>query len=150
MLLRNSKKLAPRKGITLLEVMVSLLIFFISISVITNMFDTANRTSLRAQIISKASLYAETKMDEIAAGALPLSSVSNQVISEVGEPWYYSVSIIAEDWTSVTDPTGSSVTGLNTVHVTVSYQPSGTDPIEHTVSRVMLNPSFRQPLSGGG
>jgi hypothetical protein len=99
--------------------------------------------------LTKAQLLAETKMDEITCGYLPLSNGGGAIDEEV-EGWTYSVTVTPESWTSVTDSSGNNVTGLNTVIVTVNWNNTGSLPVEYSLSRMMLAPSLRIPAQQGG
>lgn len=130
---------------SLLEVLTSLAIFIFSAYALTQMVDNASDAATRARRLAKAQLLAETKMDEIVAGILPLSSTGGPIEEEI-EGWMYQVSVSPESWSSVQDPnTGSNITGLNSVIVTVSFSLTGAAPIEYSLSRIILDPQLRQP-----
>ena len=139
--------LADRSGLSLLEVLVALAIFMLSVVAISQMVDSASRTARRAQRLSQASLLCQSVMAEIACGATPMVS-ADMVPIETAEPgWFYSITVEPEDWTSVPID-GQSITGLNTVHVTVQYIGLGTVPeVEHTLTRVLLDPQLRVPAA---
>lgn len=130
---------------SLLEVLAALAIFIFTAYSLTQMVDNASRAATRARRLAKAQLLAETKMDEIVAGALPLSS-GGGVITEELEGWSYSVQVSPESWSAVQDSTsGSSITGLNSVVVTVNFGLAGAEPVEYSLSRIILDPQLRQP-----
>lgn len=129
---------------SLLEVLTSLAIFIFSAYALTQMVDNASDAATRARRLAKAQLLAETKMDEIVAGILPMSSTSGPIQEEI-EGWMYQVSVSPESWSSVQDPsTGSNITGLNSVIVTVTFSLTGAAPIEYSLSRIVLDPQLRQ------
>ncbi len=139
------RKATARSGMSLLEVLASLAIFIFSAYALTQMVDNASDAATRARRLAKAQLLAETKMDEIVAGILPVSSNSGPIEEEI-EGWMYQVSVTPESWSSVQDPnTGSNITGLNSVIVTVSFSLTGAAPIEYSLSRIVLDPQLRQP-----
>lgn len=130
---------------SLLEVLASLAIFIFSAYALTQMVETASSAATRARRLAKAQLLAETKMDEVVAGILPLSN-SNGAITEEIDGWNYQVSVSPEQWSVVQDAsTGTSITGLNTVIVTVNYTMTGAEPVEYSISRLVLDPTLRMP-----
>jgi general secretion pathway protein I len=135
---------ASRKGLSLLEVLAALAIFFFTAVALTQMVDSASRAAMRARRLTKAQLLAETKMDEITSGALELSNASGTIEEEL-EGWTYTIAVTPESWSSVTDTSGASVTGLNTVVVTVNWSGSGGLPVEFSLARMVLDPSLRLP-----
>lgn len=145
MMLRSRQPGTQRRGMSLLEVLTALAIFFISAVSLTQMVDSASNSATYAKRLAKAQLLAETKMDEIVAGALPLSN-GGGTITEETEGWSYTVTSNAESWSSVQDAsTGQSITGLSTVIVTVSFSVQGVQPVEYSISRIILDPQLRQP-----
>jgi type II secretory pathway pseudopilin PulG len=149
MRLVRGKRVGVRRGLSLLEVLASLAIFIISAAALTQMADSASDAAVRARRLTKAQLLAETKMDEVVAGVLPLAE-GNGPIQEENDGWYYHISVTPEDWSSVQDgSSGTTVNGLSSVIVTVSFNPGGgTGPaaIEFSLSRLILDPSLRQPV----
>ncbi len=134
-----------RRGMSLLEVLAALAIFIFTAYAITQMVDNASRAATRARRMAKAQLLAETKMDEIVAGALPLSSGGGTIEEEI-QGWTYNVTVNPESWSAVQDvSTGSSITGLNSVIVTVNYSSQFAEPIEYSLSRIILDPQLRKP-----
>lgn len=145
MLLRNRQPGVRRSGMSLLEVLAALAIFIFSAYALTQMVENASTAATRARRLAKAQLLAETKMDEVVAGILPLSNSGGPIQEEI-DGWNYNISVSAEQWSAVQDPsTGSSVTGLNSVTVTVNYSLTGAEPIEYSISRIVLDPSLRIP-----
>ena len=130
---------------SLLEVLASLAIFIFSAYALTQMVENASSAATRARRLAKAQLLAETKMDEVVAGILPLSSGGGPISEEI-EGWQYNVTVNPEQWSVVQDATtGASITGLNSVIVTVNYSMTGAEPIEYSISRIILDPQLRQP-----
>jgi type II secretion system protein I len=135
----------PRRGMSLLEVLAALAIFIFTAYAITQMVDNASKAATRARRLAKAQLLAETKMDELVAGVIPLSSGGGPIEEEL-EGWNYNVTVSPESWSNVQDAsTGSSITGLNSVIVTVNFGLQGAEPIEYSLSRILLDPQLRQP-----
>lgn len=134
-----------RGGMSLLEVLTALAIFMLSVVVISQMVDSAAQTALRAQRLTRAGIYAESKMAEIVAGIEPLQNVFEAPLLEAGPGWYYTVQVEPEGWTQV-EVDGQQVAGLNLVAVTVGFsgQRAATD-VEQTLTRVVLDPRLRVP-----
>jgi len=130
---------------SLLEVLASLAIFIFSAYALTQMVDNASTAATKARRLAKAQLLAETKMDEVVAGVLPLSSGGGAIDEEV-EGWNYSVTVNPEQWSAVQDSsTNESIVGVNNVIVTVNYSMTGAEPIEYSISRIVLDPRLRMP-----
>ncbi len=145
MRLRQFQPGERRKGMSLLEVLAALAIFIFTAYAMTQMVDNASRAATRARRLAKAQLLAESKMDEIVAGAIPFST-GGGIIEEEQEGWSYNVSVNPESWSAVEDvSTSSSITGLNSVIVTVNFGLPGAEPIEYSLSRIILDPQLRQP-----
>ena len=135
---------------SLLEVLAALAIFVFSAYALTQMVDNASHAAMKARRLAKAQLLAETKTDEVISGAIPLSTGGGN-IDEEATGWSYSVTVTPEQWSAVQDAsTNTSITGLNTVIVTVDYSLSGAEPIEYSISRLILDPRLRQPASSTG
>ncbi|HMO36947.1 MAG TPA: hypothetical protein PKA06_12975, partial [Gemmatales bacterium] len=120
-----SRSRQPRRGMSFLEVLTALAIFIFTAYAITQMVDNASRSATRARRLAKAQLLAETKMDELVAGALPLAAGGGPIEEEL-DGWEYMVNVNPESWSAVQDvSTGSSITGLNSVIVTVYFNIPG-------------------------
>jgi hypothetical protein len=147
MKLIRGKRVGVRRGLSLLEVLASLAIFVFSAAALTQMTESASNAALRARRLTKAQLFAETKMDEVIAGILPLSSTSGPIPEEI-EGWQYNLAVTPEDWSAVQDGSSGTVNGLNAVIVTVSFQPPGATlpSVEYSLSRLILAPSLRQAI----
>jgi Tfp pilus assembly protein PilV len=136
-----------RLGLSLLEVLVALGIFLISMVVINQMIQTASRTALRTQRLTKAALLCEAKMEEIVAGVLPLQSSGKQAVDGSEPEWLFEVNVEPEGWSAVTVDS-QSLSGLSTVHVTVLWGGARTmKPVEYTLTRLVLDPRLRVPLA---
>jgi Tfp pilus assembly protein PilV len=132
---------------SLLEVLTALAIFMLSVVVISQMVDAAAQTAQRAQRLSRAGLYAESKMAELIAGIEPLQNTSGQMLEEGGPGWTYSVQVEPESWTQV-DLEGTQVAGLNLVSVTVAFNNGrAMQAVEQTLTRVVLDPRLRVPAT---
>jgi general secretion pathway protein I len=135
----------PRKGMSLLEVLTALTIFLFSVVLISQMVTTSSRMAVESRRLTQAALLCESKIGELVSGVLPLETTPAQPIPEADEHWTYEVNCEPQEWTTVPID-GQSIPGLNIVHVTVVWQTTqGTDRLEYTLSRVILDPRVRVP-----
>jgi prepilin-type N-terminal cleavage/methylation domain-containing protein len=138
-----------RRGVTLLEVIAALAIFLIAAAVVGQMVGDSSRMALRAKLLARAAVLAEAKMAEIEAGAAPLTGSAPAAAGDGDPGWTVAVNVQAEGWTGVTlADDGSAVTGLWLVQVTAAFAPvasGGGNEVEHTLSRVVLDPTIRRP-----
>ncbi|MBI1348464.1 hypothetical protein GC163_19495 [bacterium] len=88
----RSPRLSSRHttGFTLLEVVLSLAIFFTSMAVLSQINWNATRASVQAQLTTQALLRCEAKLQEIVAGAEPLSDQQNVPFDDNAE-WTWSL-----------------------------------------------------------
>ncbi len=145
----GKRRRAFRAGLSLLEVLVALAIFFLSIIVISQMVDMASRTAQKAARLTKAALHAETVMAELTAGVRQMASSGQEPIQESEEGWLVSVQTQPESWTQTQSGVGTGF-GLHLVHVTVVWQNSAGFPeTEYTLARVLLDPALKQSPTFG-
>ena len=138
-----------RAGLSLLEVLVALAIFFMSIVVISQMVDQASRTAQKAARLTKASLHAESVMAEVTAGIRPMAPSGQEPLPDSEDGWVVMVDAQPESWTQVPSGIGTG-SGLHLVHVTVAWMNSaGAPETEFTLSRVLLDPALRQSPTFG-
>lgn len=141
--------LPRRAGLSLLEVLAALAIFFLSIVAISQMVDQATRTAQRAARLSKAGTLADSLMAEIAAGVRPLSSSGQESLNDPEAGWVASVQVEPEGWSQLAESIGSGV-GLHRVHVMVAWvNEAGAPEAEYTLTRVLLDPALRQSSTTG-
>jgi Tfp pilus assembly protein PilV len=138
-----------RFGLSLLEVLVALAIFLLSVVVISQMVSSAAQRGIRSKRMTQAAILCQAKMDEIVAGTQPLQANGPQPLEGAGPGWAYTVVVESQSWSTVSSSSGgqaAGVAGLNTVHVTVvwSGEPVG-GPVEFRLSRLVLNPQLRVP-----
>jgi len=120
----------PRRGLSLLEVLVALAIFLLSFVAIGRLVTLASDHAIDLQQQSMATRMAQSKLNEVLCGALGLSSAEGSFDEDPGWQW----SIDAEQ--------DSSGNGLWTVTATVKRQ--GSDPeVSASVSQMVLDPSLR-------
>jgi hypothetical protein len=130
---------------SLLEVLTALAIFMLSVVVISQMVTTSSRMAVESRRLTQAALLCESKIGELVSGLLPLESSPPQPIPEADANWTYEVVCEPQEWTTVPID-NESIPGLQIAHVTVAWQtPQGTDRLEYTLSRVILDPRVRVP-----
>src|SRR5687768_7200671 len=84
------RTLAIRRGLTLLEVILAIAILGGALAVIGELIRLGSRSAAQARDLTTAQLYAETKLNAIAAGIDEPTSLSAEPLDEAGE-WIYSV-----------------------------------------------------------
>jgi len=128
-----------RKGLTLLEVILALAIFVMSLAVISKLMELGVRASQYAQLQSRAVMLAESKMGELVAGILPLDGASGDTFTE-DPAWQWQATV-----------SDGPVDGLKWVSITVAPASAGElrnnrERIEFTLSRWLLDPSYSADL----
>src|ERR1051326_4833406 len=78
---------ARRRGVSLLESIVSVAILFISVISISQLLDTAGQQAELVRQRSVAAQVCQSKMAEVVAGIVPLSSQSGEVEDLPGWEW---------------------------------------------------------------
>jgi Tfp pilus assembly protein PilV len=119
-----------RAGLSLLEVLVALALFLMALVGLEYLVTLGGQLALGTRQRSEAAQLCQSKMDEVAAGAVPLSSQSDVPFDEAPD---YHWSLDAEQ---------GSVSGLWNVTVRVSRQQVGSLPVECSISRMLLDPSL--------
>jgi hypothetical protein len=134
----------------LLEVIVAMAIFLMSIVVLGQLVTMGGERALDIDQQGEAGLLAQSKMSEVIWGAVPLQSTSDQAFDEA--PDY--------KW-SMTADQNTTVANLWNVTVTVTRDRSDGTKVESVLSQMILDPSQRgssqdtvsisgSPSTGGG
>jgi type II secretion system protein I len=121
-----------RRGITLYEVVIALVIFSGAIAAISEGISTGVRAALQSRIQSQAILLCESKMGEVMAGVVPRSSVAESAFTEPQlDGWKWGLSVKP-----------GPHTGLMLVEVEVNYRIAG-DAVDASFSleRLVRDPS---------
>jgi general secretion pathway protein I len=121
----------PRRGLSLLEVLVALAIFLFALVGIGRLIVWGSDRALDVQYKTQAAQLCQAKMAEVIAGAVPLSSQNDAPFDEDPD-WHWSL-----------DAEQGSISGLWTLTVKVTRQGKGNDPLEVTLSQMILDPSLR-------
>lgn len=122
-----------RPGLSLLEVLVALTIFLLSLVAISRLVEMGGERALQARERVLAAQKCESKMNEVVAGVVPLQSQGDTPFDE--DP----------DWVWSLECDQGAVTNLWNVTVKVSRQQGqgkGT-PLSVTLSQMLLDPSIR-------
>jgi general secretion pathway protein I len=119
-----------RKGLSLLEVIISLAIFLFSLVAISQLIDIGVNQAVELDFRAQAALIAQTKIAEAAAGVIPLTSQGETDLEEDSA------------WTWKLDAEPDSIPGLFRVRVTVSRQERVMN-INVAMSQLVLDPTKR-------
>lgn len=132
------RKRLARAGLTLLEVIIALSIFVLSVMAIFQLVHGASDLALRLQMEARASQLCQAKMAEIVAGVIPLQSQSGESMDE--DP--------AWEWSMVCEPR-TDLPALWTVTVRVEREGPGGRQIEARLTQFVLDPSQRGGKQSG-
>jgi Tfp pilus assembly protein PilV len=124
-----SARPSSRPGLSLLEVLAALAIFLMSFIAIGRLVTVASDRALEVQMQSQATQLAQSKLNEVIGGALPLSSQSGEIDED--PDWHWSI-----------DATQGDVSGLWTVTVRV-WREVDNHEVESTLTQMMLDPTVR-------
>lgn len=121
-----------RAGLTLLEVILAIAILGGALVVIGELIRTGSRSAQNARELTIAQILAESTMNEVAAGLIPATSTSTQVL-ETNPDWMYSLQV---------DPAPNQQ-GLLLVTVTMNQSdPVRGRELSYSLVRWMLDPSI--------
>jgi general secretion pathway protein I len=126
-----SRGTLTRPGISLMEVLISLAIFLMSLAVLGQLIGLASNQAIEIQQRSLASQMCESKLAELSAGILPLTTQQETPFEE--DPNY--------QWSILVQPQGQ-VDGLYQVTVVVSRPRPDGSQLEVSLSRLMIDPSL--------
>ena len=125
------RKRIVRPALTLLEVVIALAIFLLAMTVFSQMLLRNGEITRDIQRQNLATRLCQSKLAEVVAGVVPLSSQSDQQCDD--EP----------DYTWSLEADAGSVTGLWNVTVTVTRTDSGSgNPIQCSLTEMLLDPSI--------
>ena len=124
---------ASRRGMTLLEVVIALAMFFAAMSAISQILRMGSDSAIRAQIQAEGTLLGESKLNEVIAGIVPLQSATDQPFEDAPQ-WSWSLSV--EDDTDV---------AIKRLLLTVAHQRSdGTKDRQIKFARMLRDPAIFQ------
>jgi general secretion pathway protein I len=129
---RSASKGRPRSAFSLLEVVLALAIFLLSIVAIGQIISLASDNALEVQQQDQANLLCQAKLAEVLIGAEPLTSSSGLSAFQESPDW---------QWRMECDQ--AEITGLWNVRIFVQYERSDGKKIEARLSQMVLDPSLR-------
>ena len=125
-----------RSGLSLLEVLVALAIFRMSLVGVSQLVDLGSGLARDVDWVGRSSTLAQSRMAEAMAGSLPLTS---QPITSCDED---------PDWNWSMDAEAGAAPGLFQVRIVVSRQrPDGTR-FETVLNQMVLDPTYRGNTDG--
>ena len=120
-----------RPGFSLLEVLAALTIFLMSLIALSQLLSVTGDRVVKVQQLSRASQLSQSKLAEVVAGVISLSSQSGDFDED--PDWHWQVEAEQD----------SAITGLWRVQVKVSRDMGDGSQIESTVNQMVLDPSQR-------
>src|SRR2546429_2334822 len=126
----------PRRGLSLLEVLIALAIFLMSLVAVSQLVDLGSDRARDVQWVGQASTLAQSRMAEVLAGALPLTSQPDTSCDE------------APDWNWSMDAEAGDAPGLFRVRVVVSRQRPDGSRFESVLNQMVLDPTYRGNTDG--
>jgi len=129
--MKLSSPYRQRTGLSLLEVLVAMTIFLSSLIGISQLVTLASERAMDVQQQGEATRLCQSKLAEIVAGAVPLSSQSDVPFDE-DDAYHWSL-----------DAEQANVAGLWTVQVTVSRSRPDGSKVEVVLSQMVLDPGLR-------
>jgi len=124
-----------RPGLSLLEVLTALAIFLVSLIALGQLLTISGERAFEVQQQSHAAQLCQSKLAEVVAGAVSLSSTSASFDEDPDWQW----NLDAEQ--------DSSITGLWRVQVMVSRDLPDGSHYESTINQMILDPSLRGSTS---
>jgi len=118
-----------RRGVTLLEVLVSLSIFLFSLIAIAHLISVSAQRAVDVQEESRATQLAQSKLAEVVWGIEPLGSSGGTF----DDP----------DWSWSQESNQADLTGLWNVKITVRKERSDGTAHEFSLNQMVLDPSYR-------
>jgi prepilin-type N-terminal cleavage/methylation domain-containing protein len=120
-----------RRGLTLLEVIISLAVFLFSLAAIAHLLSISGDQTVLASWRSQAVLRCQSKLAEVVAGAQPMSSSGWSSFSDDPE------------WSWQANCTQGSTSNLWTVQVSVRRKRPGGTTVEVSLSQMVIAPTAR-------
>jgi type II secretion system protein I len=129
----------PRRGFTLLEVILALAILAGSLAALGEVMRLADQNAASTRDETQAQIIASSVMDELIAGFLPLSAVNQQPVAvESDPPWVFSIALEQTAYVEVI-----------AVRVLVEQQADARlQPARFELVRWLPNPDYVPPSTG--
>ena len=122
-----------RRGLSLLEVILSLAILAVSFGILAQLVGIGLRAAGNARDLTQAQLIAESTMSEISAGIVDPSSISNQSVPS-NPDWYVTAYVQA-----------TQITGILQVQLLVERTADFGRPARFELSRLIRDPNLEVP-----
>ena len=129
---RRTRRLPPRRGLTIYEVFLALTLLLGAMAVLSQHIALGSRAATRGRMQTQAAMYAETKLAEVLGGVEPISPSGGLPIAEAGAGWTWSLDVAtgpAEDLLDLT---------LTVTHVDIRGQTDAS----FTLRRLTRDPQF--------
>jgi prepilin-type N-terminal cleavage/methylation domain-containing protein len=123
---------ALRSGLTLIEVIVSLAIFLMSLVAIVHLVNIGSQSAVDGQLMQDGVFLAQSKMAEFQVGAETLSSQNDEPFKE-DDKWTWSANCQQVQ----------NIAGLWQVEIIVSRARQGKEPLQVTLTQMILDPTIR-------
>ena len=126
--LRAKRRRERRRGLSLLEVILSIAILGTSMAIIGQVFFAGYRSAVKARDLSDATILCDSVMAELAAGSIDFQSTSSATIPNI-PGWEYSVETVESD-----------VSGL--LLTTVAVSRTGSSAVSMSIVRMLPDPDY--------
>jgi len=128
----SAHRLMSRRGLTLLEVIVSVAIFLGSLTAILKILDNGRQSEILARMQSEAAIRCEAKMAEVIAGIEePVSTGDQQFPDSDDGSWVWRMEVV-----------DSGYTGLLQITLTVERNIGSTPLASFSLDRFMRDPQL--------
>jgi prepilin-type N-terminal cleavage/methylation domain-containing protein len=131
-----------RRGFTLIEVLVALVVAVAAMTLLAQGFSIGARASVNSQFVTRAALLSQRVITDFETGQLPLTGNQSGTFDDEPDFTYETVSDPAS-----TSTTGT-VTGLTQLTVTIKWQERNTDRTFVVVRLMKDRPSTTTTTSG--
>lgn len=132
---QRTKLAASRRGLSLLEVMLTLAILGVAVAILSQALNLAADNGTRARDLMSAQLACESKMAEVVAGAVPMSTGAWAPIttSDSAKSWHFQVLMVPAEQPNMMG-----------VQVTVTDDPNMelTKRVEYKLVRWIIDPNL--------
>jgi len=126
----------PRSGLSLLEVLLSLAIFLLSLVALGQLVSFGSDRARDVQYLSIASVKAQSKLNEVVAGAVSMTGAGESTFDD--DP----------DWSWAMTADADATPSLFRVTVTVSRQRPDGSKFEFKLNQLVLDPTLRGNTDG--
>jgi hypothetical protein len=122
---------SPRRGLTVLEVLLSVAILFIAMTLLTQMMSLGSNLGMKAHAKEQALRFAQSKIAEVAGGAITLPANDSGTIDDTDLQW------------ELTSTQRDDLANLWNVTVTVKPKEEDSSHVPFTLSQMVYDPSQR-------